>query len=489
MRGGRGGSGPGGSAGADPEVSGGLTTRGRSFVAAGVACAACAYLLGQSDLLKVGLLLAVLPLVCAVVLRWQRHSVAGGRLLEPARVAAATEARVRVWVANEARVPTGLLMVQDQVPYALGPRPRFVLPRVEAGGRREVAYRVRAEVRGRYALGPLQLRLADPFGMCELTRPLGPVDTLTVVPRVVPLPALPLSGAVTGRGDGVGRQSALSGEDDVIPRGYRRGDDLRRVHWRSTARHGELMVRREESPRTTRGTVLLDTRAAAFLTSGADSAFEWAVSGAASAAVHLLERGFAVQLVTDSGADASGGAGGRPPAEAAGRLLDALALVGRSENRGLERAHEALAGGGGLLVAFLGELDEEQVAVVARMRGRAADAVAFLLDEESWAAETGAGGTGTPGGPAGTEVDRRLRTLQENGWRAVRVRAGDTPAEAWRAVAVAGATGPGPLPGAAGGEVPGPDAGADAASEALRVGGAGAPGGPVPPAGGSERAS
>ena len=61
-------------------------------------------------------------------------------------------------------------MLQDRVPYVLGPRPRFVLDRVEAGGRREVSYRVRSDLRGRYPLGPLQLRLSDPFGMCELTR-------------------------------------------------------------------------------------------------------------------------------------------------------------------------------------------------------------------------------------------------------------------------------------------------------------------------------
>ncbi len=73
-------------------------------------------------------------------------------------------------VDNVSRLPTGLLMLQDRVPYVLGPRPRFVLDRVEPGGHREVSYRVRSDLRGRYPLGPLQLRLTDPFGMCELTR-------------------------------------------------------------------------------------------------------------------------------------------------------------------------------------------------------------------------------------------------------------------------------------------------------------------------------
>lgn len=61
----------------------GLTTRGRSFFAAGIAAAICSYVLGQSDLLRVGLLLAVLPLVCAGVLYRTRYRVAGSRRLSP----------------------------------------------------------------------------------------------------------------------------------------------------------------------------------------------------------------------------------------------------------------------------------------------------------------------------------------------------------------------------------------------------------------------
>ncbi|MFD6751237.1 DUF58 domain-containing protein, partial [Streptomyces anthocyanicus] len=238
----------------------GLTTRGRSFLAAGVAAAICAYVLGQSDLLRVGLLLAVLPLVCATVLYRTRYRVAGSRRLSPARVPAGSEARVHLRMENVSRLSTGLLMLQDRVPYVLGPRPRFVLDRVEAGGRREVSYRVRSDLRGRYPLGPLQLRLTDPFGMCELTRSFSTYDTLTVIPRVEALPPVRLTGEAKGYGDGRQRSLALAGEDDIIPRGYRYGDDLRRVHWRLTARYGELMVRREEQPQRSRCTVLLDTR-------------------------------------------------------------------------------------------------------------------------------------------------------------------------------------------------------------------------------------
>ncbi|KUJ34369.1 DUF58 domain-containing protein [Streptomyces sp. MI02-2A] len=411
----------------------GLTTRGRSFLAAGIAAAICAYVLGQSDLLRVGLLLAVLPLVCASVLYRTRYRVAGSRRLSPSRVPAGSEARVHLRMENVSRLPTGLLMLQDRVPYVLGPRPRFVLDRVEAGGRREVSYRVRSDLRGRYPLGPLQLRLSDPFGMCELTRSFSTYDTLTVIPRVEPLPPVRLSGEARGYGDGRQRSLALAGEDDVIPRGYRHGDDLRRVHWRSTARYGELMVRREEQPQRARCTVLLDTRAVAFRGSGPDSAFEWAVAGAASALVHMLERGFSVRLLTDTGSSVPGeGADGfagasQQSADAAGLMMDTLAVIDHSDGAGLSRAYDLLRGGNeGLLVAFFGDLDEEQATVAAKMSRRSGGALAFLLDSASWGREP------DDAPSASDRSEDRLRLLREAGWTALAVPRGVQLAELWR---------------------------------------------------------
>ncbi|MEG3626234.1 DUF58 domain-containing protein [Streptomyces poriticola] len=411
----------------------GLTTRGRSFLAAGIAAGVCAYVLGQSDLLRVGLLLAVLPPVCATVLYRTRHRVAGSRRLSPGRVPAGSEARVHLRVENISRLPTGLLMLQDRVPYVLGPRPRFVLDRVEAGGRREVSYRVRSDLRGRYPLGPLQLRLTDPFGMCELTRSFSSYDTLTVIPRVEPLPPVRFGGEAKGYGEGRQRSPAVAGEDDVIPRGYRHGDDLRRVHWRSTARHGELMVRREEQPQRSRCTVLLDTRGVAFAGAGPGSAFEWAVSGAASVLVHMLERGFSVRLLTDTGsavpgegADGFTGAG-QETADTAGLLMDTLAVIDHSDGTDLSRAYDVLRGGGdGLLVAFFGDLDEEQAAVAARMRRRSGGALAFVLGSDVWLREP----TDVPGPLDGG--DERLQLLREAGWTVVSVPRAASVEEMWR---------------------------------------------------------
>ncbi|MFC9818851.1 DUF58 domain-containing protein [Streptomyces erythrochromogenes] len=433
----RGAGGPGDGGGLRASLSG-LTTRGRSFVAAGIAAAACAYVLGQGALLRVGLLLALLPLICVYALHRTRYRVSGSRRLTPGRVPAGAEARVQLRMDNVSRLPTGLLMLQDRVPYVLGPRPRFVLDRVEPGGRREVSYRVRSDLRGRYPLGPLQLRLTDPFGLVELTRSFSAYDTLTVIPRTEPLPPVRLAGESNGYGDGSRRSLALAGDDDVIPRGYRRGDDLRRVHWRSTARYGELMVRREEQPQRSRATVLLDTRRLAFDGAGPDSAFEWAVSAAASSLVHVLEQGFSARLLTDTGnavpGEGGGGfsAGGQESAEAAGLMMDTLAVVGHSDGAGLSRAYDAVRGGGygegggdGLLIAFFGDLDDVQTELAAKMRQRTSGAVAFVLDTGAW------GGLPVPGHDV-VPLEERLRRLRDAGWTALAATPGVAFGELWR---------------------------------------------------------
>ncbi|GAA4845288.1 DUF58 domain-containing protein [Kitasatospora terrestris] len=409
----------------------GLTTRGRSFLAAGLTAALCAYVFGQDALFRVGVLLATLPLASSLLLMRTRYRVAGGRRLSPHRAAAGQEARVHLRLDNVSRVPTGLLLLEDRVPYVLGPRPRFVLDRVEQHGYREVSYRVRSDLRGRYQLGPLQLRLSDPFGMCELTRSFAASDLLTVVPQVQDLPAVALPGEWGGQGDSNTHALALAGDDDVIPREYRHGDDLRRVHWKSTARYGELMVRREEQPLKARATVLLDTREIAHRGSGPASSFEWAVSCAASIGVHLVERGYQTRLLTDTGVSVPEPGTGAPSiAEAAGLLLDTLAVVEHSDGGGLARAEDALrAHGEGLLVAVLGSLDEEQAVRLGRLRRRAGGAVALLLDTASW---TGLG-TLLPGFGEDTAHEDNVARLRQAGWTVLPVKAGDSLPRLWRA--------------------------------------------------------
>lgn len=402
----------------------GLTTRGRCLLAAGLALAVCAVVLGQRDLLRAAVFLVALPLAAVAIVSRTRYRLACARSLEPPRVEAGRPSTVRLVLDNVSRLPSGVLLMEDALPYALGGRPRFVLDKVEPRGRREVTYPVRSEVRGRFVVGPLSVRLTDPFGLCELSRSFATSDTLVVHPVVTAVPAVRLGGDWTGGGESSSRSVAVSGTDDAATREYRHGDDLRKVHWRSTARVGELMVRREEQPFQSRATLLLDGRTAAHRGDGPGSSFEWAVSAVASVGVSLARAGFALSLLREDGTALA------PPGVqlTEGVLLDALATVGGSSAPTLDGAQEALRSGalGGVLVAVLGALDLDAAERLARLRTGSAVCVAVVMDTDSWA----------PVSPraraaAAAAHDAVTTLLTGAGWRVLPVAHGTTLASVW----------------------------------------------------------
>lgn len=171
------------------EALGSLTVRGRAFLAAGATAVVCAVLLGQPALARVGVLVGVLPLVTTAVVGRARYRLALVRTVHPQLVTAGQPAQVRLTLTNEGRTPSGVLLLEDQVPYVLGTRPRFVLEGIGQGWRRQISYQVRSDVRGHYEIGPMSVRVSDPFGLVELGRSFRTTATLTVTPRTVPLPA------------------------------------------------------------------------------------------------------------------------------------------------------------------------------------------------------------------------------------------------------------------------------------------------------------
>ncbi|MDQ1288949.1 MAG: hypothetical protein QG622_2515 [Actinomycetota bacterium] len=403
----------------------GLTTRGRSFAAAGAAAALCALVLGQRDLLRIAVLLLALPFGCAAVLARSRFQIALTRTVDPPRVVAGTAARVRLELKNVTHLRTQVLLAEDHLPYTLGAPPRFVLARLPAGQRAAVTYSVTSPVRGRYPIGPLRLRIADPFGMCEVTRSFTGTDPLVVVPRIWPLGPVDAGGLWAGTGESQARNAAASGEDDIATREYRHGDDLRRVHWRSTAKRGELMVRRDEQPRQMRATILLDTRVEGHRGEGPASSFEWAVSAAASVAVALAGQRYGVRLLVDDRPD-----GWTAPhqADGGGQLLDRCALIEAGGARNLPGAVDALArtGGDGLVVAVLGEIDTGVATSLARLGRRGARGVALLLRTTSWESLPGLRRT-----ELDDERTHAATVLASGGWSVAECSPGETPADAW----------------------------------------------------------
>jgi uncharacterized protein (DUF58 family) len=318
-----------------------------------------------------------------------------------------------------------------------------VINGIERSGSREVNYQLRSDVRGKFTIGPMRIRIADVFGLVELTANFASQNTLTVTPKVVPLTSASVNGSWSSDGDGRTRMTAAAGDDDVIPRAYRNGDGLRRVHWRSTARYGELMVRREEQRWQDRAVLILDSRRAAHTGSGPSSSFEFAVSAAASIGVHLARQGLDGHLLTDAGPLA-----GSSMFEDV--LLDALSVVGQTRNHDFARTSAALSTiEGGLLVLIAGRLTADQAREVAAARREGRQGIALLLAVSTWAAPpptvqnghdaaaaNGAGPASTP--PAATpalppaETAAAEAVLRAAGWRVATVDASTPLAVAWQ---------------------------------------------------------
>jgi uncharacterized protein (DUF58 family) len=359
----------------------GLTTRGRCFIAAALASALASLILGEKDLLRVAALLGVLPLLAAGYVGRTRYKLACTRTLDPHQAQVGATARVVLRLQNLSRLLTGTLLLEDRLPYALGTRPRLVLERLGAHQASSVAYSVRADVRGRYEVGPLVVRLTDPFGLCELSRSFTTLDRLTVIPQVVPLPTVRLAGEYAGTGESRARAVAVHGDDDAATREYRHGDDLRRVHWRSTARVGELMVRREEQPWESRVTIVLDTRAAGHRGEGPTASFEWAVSAAASIALHLRHSGYKLRLVTGVGMDVDAS-----EIDGEGALLEHLAEVKLSPDGDIATLVERVRRRSdcGLLIGLFGLLSPGESELLAGLRGNGTTCMALFVDSTTW---------------------------------------------------------------------------------------------------------
>lgn len=283
--------------------------------------------------------------------------------------------------------------IDDIVPDALEP-----IDVDTPEGSDHLSYAVAAVRRGAHVIGPLSLTFVAPFGVARRRRLGRRVDVLLATPPIVPLQ--PMAG---GHGDGPAPQSRDRrghGSDDLIPRAYAPGDSMRRVHWRASAHHGDLMVREEEREdrRSARLTLALD---------GFDAdAFENALSAAASVVRLLLDGGSIV--------DVRGASGGRVAlVEDEADFVDLLARWARiepgeptGEDPGADARIEAPsatveirasgapapAAGSGAHVALLGGHNDDAV-----RRARAAGWRAAALDADvagSWAAALSGGGNG-----------------------------------------------------------------------------------------------
>ncbi|MEV0943973.1 DUF58 domain-containing protein [Micromonospora wenchangensis] len=277
----------------------GLTARGTGLLVAATALLGAGLRFAYPELAVLGAAGAV-AVGQAVLAAARTPRLVVSRTADPDRVAVGEPARMALTVRNAGRLRVGSLLAEDRC--AGRPVPVPVL-RLRPGRDTGLSYDVPTRRRGVLPVGPLRVTRRDPLGLYAATRAYGPTAVVRVHPRVHPLTAVPT---------GAGR--SLDGRTDGVPHGsitfdslreYVVGDELRRVHWRTSARVGELMVRENVDTSLPRIVVLLDNRAAGHpdRSAGVAASFEAACEAAASLVVAAFRQGLPVVLLLVCPAD------------------------------------------------------------------------------------------------------------------------------------------------------------------------------------------
>ncbi|MDX6321166.1 MAG: hypothetical protein QOF52_1024 [Propionibacteriaceae bacterium] len=406
-----------------------LTARGRALVVLGSAVVVVSMMASQRDVMRLGLLLLVLPLIAAVLVSRARLRMSCERSVEPAQVPLGSPMHGRIILGQDGRLPAGILMLEDSVPAELGNRPRFLVDKADLSWRREVQYPLLGRVRGRFRTGPLMVRTTDPFGLVRLDRQFVATSEVLVTPEIVPLPVMRTAGGAGSTGEARPHRIGVVGQDDALVREYRQGDDVRRIHWRSTARWGDLMVRREEQALDPSASILLDSRSTAHAGRGINNSMEWAISAAASIAIHFLDDGFGIEIYEAEGPMHIAGTMGQHSSASQEVVINRLTDLKARQTATLHYAIEAASVDrpGQLVIAILGRMGVEDAQALLRLRRNRAQGIALLLDIDSFA-----------DGPASDRIQNQselaAQILRDNQWRVVTVPRGMSVAQAWSAV-------------------------------------------------------
>ncbi|WP_409073274.1 DUF58 domain-containing protein [Micromonospora chalcea] len=271
----------------------GITARGIGLLVAALVLLGVGFRYAYPELTVLGAAAGVAVGYGVVNAAWRpRLSVA--RRADPDRVARGEPAAMELTVRNTGRLRAANLVAEDRCAGALVPVP---LLRLRPGRDTVVRYDVPTHRRGVVPVGPLRVVRRDPLGLVALARGYGGTVPVWVHPRIHPLSAVPT---------GAGR--SLDGRTDSVPHGsitfdslreYVVGDELRRVHWRTSARVGELMVRENVDTSLPRLVVVLDNRASAHpgRVGGVAESFEAACEAAASVVAAAVREDLPVQLL------------------------------------------------------------------------------------------------------------------------------------------------------------------------------------------------
>ncbi|HVR34170.1 MAG TPA: DUF58 domain-containing protein [Acidimicrobiia bacterium] len=330
-----------------------LTDRGWAGLGVAAALVVLWVSLGEIELLAAGVIVAVALVAALAITRLSRPNVGVVRRLSPSLVHEGDRAAVDAVITNHGRRTLTNVAFVDEV-GSLG-RAVFEAGTIGPGMAGNAEYQILCRPRGVYPVGPVTATVTDPLRLAKATVLVPAVDRLIVYPEVEDLVGFPMT---RGRDPAMQASrpefSQRGGEDFYTLREYVFGDDLRRVHWPSSAKKDELMIRQLETPWQSRALVILDLR---WRTYESEECFEKAVRGAASIVRHLAREGFDADLW-------AGGVAATPISQYSA-VMEKLAVVereGRLDIRGVAARLKSV-GRGGALVLVTGIPDSDLLEV------------------------------------------------------------------------------------------------------------------------------
>ncbi len=294
------------------------------------------YIIGGGALLLVG--------ICLVFIWLRRIALKAERNIRPIRLTAGSDANVQIQLANSSSLPSPVLRLIDTV----GDQRDAVLELSPVPGRDTITagYRLPTRRRGIIPVGPLRAVQSDPFGLTRRQRVLLKISDVLVYPHIDIIDPPPRAAGDENHYDERPTASlGASGTDFFALREYQIGDDLRRVHWASSARRDELFVRQDEQPQQSRVVVVLDTRRH----SADPETFERMVSAAASVIEASRKRGDIIRFTTLDGFDT-----GFVPSADDDAAMYHLATVSQSDEQRSSGLDQLLHGRGAACVLIAG---------------------------------------------------------------------------------------------------------------------------------------
>ena len=293
---------------------------------------------------------------------------------------------------------------------------------ITLAGRTERSWLIRVPLarRGHFRIEPLHIRTGDPFGFFEASATVGQGVSVVVYPRIEPLPRWRLPAAALEGSQVMPVRTLQTTPLATTVRPYAPGDSMNRIHWKSTARHGEIQVKEFDLEQTADAWIVLDLQRSIQTGKGDESTTEAAVRAAASIADKALQENLSVGMTVNVARTAF-----LPPDRGSRQHLKIMQLLASVEADGNAPLVETLIATVGRLrrgmtaVVITPSLDPSWVRPLAALRARgvacvvlSVDAGAFELAAHPAPTMTVEGGPEPPPTEIDEETAKRARALR-----------------------------------------------------------------------------